>query len=326
MPRRDAVDALKELAPHNAAAVPALLTALKDKDAGIRNTAVVALMGARGRDEKEVAAAVAPLIDDADTTIRLNAINTLRDCGAVSVPKLVGLLQHKDPIIRLQAVTALGEMKQQAKESVPALVALAMEPADRLAAAHALQQIAPGRSTGLLLEMLQGDKTVNAALRRADKTGKDAAKVVAGLVRDLQDKDAAVGRDAAEALAQVVVAMSPAECKILQANKVVRAMEETVARLDMELSSKDTGERRRAAEALVQLRTLQSVVEFRAANSPIGDVPELILQIGRMRGPIETALEKARQDSDRETRRLVRRALRQPDFFGTVFLPPAVVP
>jgi HEAT repeat protein len=317
--RRDAVEALQKLAPSNGAAVPALLIALQDKDAQVRSGAAAALIGAQGREFKAVAAALVPLLDDTDAMVQMTAINAMRDCGAAGVPHLTGLLKHREPLVRMQAVQALAELKEQAKESIPALVTLAKSLTDRWLAVHALQQVAPARSTTLLLEMLQSDKAHSAALRRAAKESKDVAKVVAGLVRGLPDADLVVSRDAAAALSQVVLILLPADCTILQKQKVLPAMKQAVARADKALSAKSPEARRQAAEAMIQLRMLLSMVEFRAANNPVGDVSELINRIEPVRSSIEAALERARNDSDPATRRLVRRALRQNEIFGGTF-------
>jgi HEAT repeat protein len=86
--RRQAANSLAALEAKEA--VPGLITALKDKDTGVRASAAEALWSI-GPEAKE------------------------------AVPDLIAALKDKSPEVRLNAAGALGEIGAEAKDAVPAL-------------------------------------------------------------------------------------------------------------------------------------------------------------------------------------------------------------
>jgi HEAT repeat protein len=169
--------------------------------------------------------------------------------------------------------------------------------------------------------MLQDDKALAPALRRVDKSGKDPVQLVAALVRDLKDADAKVGHGAAVALEQIVMILPPGDTVVLKKQDVVPALKAHVPPLAKKLTTADAATRRQTVDMLGQLRSLTTTIEQRVSTSPSDEVIKLYGEIEPLRQEIETALQKARNDSDNQVRRAARQALRAPSFGDSIVFP-----
>lgn len=325
--RRDAAQALARMAGQcGKTVIEPLFSAFKDTDPEVRAAAMIALAQVPGRDGKHLAAALVPLLHDANWTVQQTAINTLMQCGDDANVHWLALLKDKEMPLRAIACNILKQKKQELRALTPALVAMAREPDSRWLAAGTLHEIAAPTSFGLLFEMLQADKTLGPALRRVDKSGKDPAKVVAALLREVKDADAGVCRGAAAALEQIVLILPPGDTLVLKKQDVVPAMKALVPPLAKKLTTGDAAARRASVDMLGQLRSLTTTIEQRVSTSPSEEVIKLYGEIEPLRQEIETALQKARNDSDNQVRRAARQALRAPSFGDSVVFPVGIGP
>jgi hypothetical protein len=142
-----AIKALQKIGPAAEAAVPALISALKDAAADVRRSAAEALGAISPVAEAAVPALAAALKDD-DAKVRASAAEALGAIGPAAeaaVPALVAALKDDDAELRRQAANALGRIGPAAEAAVPALVA-ALKDDDarvRASAAEALGAISP---------------------------------------------------------------------------------------------------------------------------------------------------------------------------------------
>jgi HEAT repeat protein len=102
--------ALKELTGRGEAAIPILLTALRDEYNVVRLEAAAALGSIGG--EKAVAALI-PVMGDMDSAVQRRAVMSLRQIGFTGQELLLSSLHHVDVYIRLGAVSVLGEVGNQ---------------------------------------------------------------------------------------------------------------------------------------------------------------------------------------------------------------------
>ncbi len=202
-------------------AVPAILAALPDRHARLREGAIEALGAIGGADA--VAALTASLCDERSSVRRAAAAALVRTSGAGALSALEPVLIHKDPTTRRSVVESLGSLKDGA--SLPALQR-ALGDRDRSvreAAVGSLSAIASSGAVDALIGGLRsGDRelkaTVSAALRSFEWTPRtDLQDAVHGwlhghledlhgdasfevLVMALSDRDPSARRAAAEAL------------------------------------------------------------------------------------------------------------------------------
>lgn len=151
--RLEAIEALGELAQqgHAAKALPTIVEALRDRQAGIvrqasrvlealGSGAVTSLAEALKHDDAELraqaavtlegigpeaASAVPALIDalaDKDVNVRSNASNALVQVGGEALPGLIAALKSEQRDVREQAARTLRKMGPTAQSAVPALV------------------------------------------------------------------------------------------------------------------------------------------------------------------------------------------------------------
>src|SRR5262245_16212279 len=96
-----------EAKPEAKKSLPALLKDLKDKDDGVRLSALGELADHGPKAEPAVNTLVG-MLRESNEDIRLNAAIVLGKIGKASVPPLEGLLADKDDDVRYYAVWALG--------------------------------------------------------------------------------------------------------------------------------------------------------------------------------------------------------------------------
>ena len=131
--RREAAEVLSNIGPQVRTAVPALLKALRDDDAGVRAAAAGALTHVKPETQPGILELVQSL-KDKDDEVRDRAIEALRALGAESVPSLVQALGDKEN--KQAAFVALAGLGPQAKGAVPDLSKLLKDP-DPLIRRHA---------------------------------------------------------------------------------------------------------------------------------------------------------------------------------------------
>ena len=187
----------------NPAAVMPLVNALRDTDAGVRNSAVHAL--GELEDPRAVDALIAALAGDTDAKVRETAawaLGQIEDHKAV--PGLLGALQRdQSPAVRKQAAWALGQIEDGA--SVAGLGAALRDdsPEVRRMAMWALGQIDDPRAVPFLMPALtNADAEVRkqAAWALGQIESKDATTPLSAALRD---SDARVRETAAWALGQI---------------------------------------------------------------------------------------------------------------------------
>lgn len=124
--RRDAADALIDLAPHTEAVQPALRGALEDEDVMVTGDAARALGALGAKATPSVGALVATLAHD-DPYVRIYAAEALASIGptaAKATPALADLLSDPTPGVRWAACEALASIGPAAQAAVPRLIDL----------------------------------------------------------------------------------------------------------------------------------------------------------------------------------------------------------
>jgi HEAT repeat protein len=157
--RWHAAAAYVRLGRRGAAAVPALLEAMRDPEWNVRNAAGRALEETAGPEHAELlTAALAP--PDVETRYHVaRALARVGPSAARAVPVLQDTLSDADAEVRMEAVWALAAIGPAAASAVPALLR-ALEDADaqvRAAAAWALAHVGAGRAAVPALQPLSRD-------------------------------------------------------------------------------------------------------------------------------------------------------------------------
>jgi HEAT repeat protein len=125
--RLAALDALELLESATAPASPAVIKALGDRDHFVRWSAarVLGKTGKAGVDIEAAVPALARLMTDSDTDVRLMSAATLERYGpdaAAAVPALIAATGQGDAEIRIAAMHALHGIGKNAEKVVPALI------------------------------------------------------------------------------------------------------------------------------------------------------------------------------------------------------------
>jgi len=226
--RLDAVEALGQLGPDAAEAIPALVTIIRsDPDASVRRAAIDAVLQiskvgkieieARslvervGKLETYTTAALSTALDDADAGVRSAAIKALGQLDPKTPNVVSGLIKglgDQDPALRLEAVDALGGMHPKTRAMMFALLNMRKdpEPSVRVAAAHIFGErgIALLESTGALQELLvDPDAYVRqAAAERLRQLNPKPVYQLTSAINRLQGLDPKIRLEAAQALAK----------------------------------------------------------------------------------------------------------------------------
>jgi len=189
--------------------VPVLAEALKDDDRGVRIGAVVTL-GQIGKEARRAAPALRSLLADEDAQLRIKAALALYQVDpseAASVSKaLVGAFGSKDLPIQAEAAAGLGELGPNAKDAVPAL-GKALVGADEMRshfAAQALAQIGKA-AVPFLIEGLKSEKAGLRwdALNALGHIGPDAKEAAPAVARILGASDPSLRAEAARILGRI---------------------------------------------------------------------------------------------------------------------------
>ena len=229
---------LQKMGPAATAAIPALISALHDKEANVQGAAQSAL-ALMGSEAQAAIPTVMELLPDKDSSVREQAISALGDigCGAeaakAALPALVELLRDEDGRVRAAAASAISDMAvaiavgswnlppdrsvvsvypapAEAKAAIPHLIGSLQdsEPLVRKCAAGALGSMGPDARTAVpaLIELLR-DK--DAEVRQATawalgNIGPDAQSAIPALKNALQDSDELVRTTAEDSLKRIV--------------------------------------------------------------------------------------------------------------------------
>jgi HEAT repeat protein len=169
------------------AALPALKSALADKDADVRRAGALGL-GVVGKP----AAASAPLLltaaGDDDPEVALAAVQALGQVG--DVPGLRSILKGKDARLRKAAIEGLGSLKSEAAAAVDDLhtAMRGKAPAERQAATIALFSIGKPAVPGLIKSLAEKDTQLRIlTLIALAQIGEDSKPAVPHMARALED-------------------------------------------------------------------------------------------------------------------------------------------
>jgi HEAT repeat protein len=208
--RASTVEALGRI---GSAGLPAVLEALKNRHARLRETAIGAL-GAIGGSES--VSALAAMVDDDRSSVRQAAVSALaRAAGPAAIPALRRVLGHKDPASRRTAAEALANVGDAA--AVDALRG-ALADGDRQvrdAAVRALTAIATPEAVAALVEGLHaGDREMKSAIAAGlasfDWAPRDAVqRAVHATIRGRFDDAAAEGPAAVPPLVAALADRDP---------------------------------------------------------------------------------------------------------------------
>jgi HEAT repeat protein len=152
------------------AAVPHLLSALKDKDAKVRQWAVLALGLPELRpDADPTIAALGQALEDEDTLVRAGAATALVRFGAQAVPLLRKVVKDKNPKVRLAVARAMHLIGPSSPMSWTTVEPLAHDPDAevRLAATAALERFGDLAVPLLIAALQDKDEKVWDAARKA---------------------------------------------------------------------------------------------------------------------------------------------------------------
>jgi HEAT repeat protein len=267
-----AVDLLGEIG--DPSAVPALLTALADKDGMLRRAAANAL-GHIGSPET-----ISPLVNalkDIDANVRATAASALGELGdSQTVEALVSALQDANWEVRVAVLEALGRLKDaRALESMLACLNDADKEV-RHQAAEALGELGHPTSVGaLVLAMIDPDHGMRQAAARAltkvdprwEQTAA-AQEAVPTIRAALQAKDSAIQFAAGETLRRLEQAASvtPAPPSPAPTPAAPKPHSAVAALLEL-LKDRDPNVRRAAVESLGQMGEASLLGPLRAALS-----------------------------------------------------------
>ncbi|MEK6289456.1 MAG: HEAT repeat domain-containing protein [Acidobacteriota bacterium] len=198
------------------AAVPALIQALKDIDAPVRQAAAGALQVIKPQT-KEAADALIAALKDQDSGTRSSAangivsiiLNSSRSSPFVQalISALIEAFKDQDPEVSKAAARALWAMGSVASEAVPALIEglKSPDPSIRLSSAQVVQRIGPAAKAAVpaLADLLRDqDSAVRSVAAFAmGAMGQEAKSAIPALIKVLkEDKSEMVRLSAADAL------------------------------------------------------------------------------------------------------------------------------
>jgi HEAT repeat protein len=112
--RLRAATCLLAMRPHPEEASPALLTALKDEESGVRQTAAAAL-GAGRAASPDIVSGLTEALKDAQPRVRESAVTSLGRLGAVdAVPALEAVAGDPNAAVRAAGLKALARIREAA--------------------------------------------------------------------------------------------------------------------------------------------------------------------------------------------------------------------
>jgi HEAT repeat protein len=197
-PRRNAVYVLSVLVPPFAG--PALVQALADEDAVVRQYACAALGKLK---DLRATVPLAKLVRDPTVSVRKEAIRALGKIGdGASGKALVEALDDAEESVRLAAVLAIGEVREP--KAVPKLLPLLTSPSEqtRHAAARSLCLLGHAEGRRYLEKLLASSEPTERRDAIGLLDGVRVPWVTQALIRSLGDKDLDVRVSAARGLSR----------------------------------------------------------------------------------------------------------------------------
>jgi HEAT repeat protein/TolB-like protein len=283
--RRNAARGLDRLG--TADAVPALIDALVDRDASVRERVIHALQGLPV--EPGHLPAVTRVIRNRDAAIRRGGIQVLPSFGSDAVPHLIGALRDEDLQVRKSAAQSLAVLSLLASEVVPALEEAAANGNGtefRTYARAALRHITPHRLSSLAETAGHPTNpyTRAAALRATVCSGQSAASVLPLLRTGLRDKESCVRLEAARALGEF-----GAEAALPDLLEIAR-------------SDADTNVQAAAVDALAAIGSpgIEALAEVLQSGNVEArrHAARRLFNLGRLAKPAAAALRQASKDTD----------------------------
>ena len=187
--RLHAIDSLSSIGSRAADAIPSLIGAFDDSDAGVRWHAAVAL----GKIGPAAVPALVSALKDGQVNIRRGAALALGMIGSdanAAVPALISALTDNDELVREHAAEALGRFGSEARPALEGLITMLSDddPYANGAAAEALHRIGHEAVPGLVTALRDSRENVRwCAAIALGKIGPGAPEAVPALVRALTD-------------------------------------------------------------------------------------------------------------------------------------------
>jgi len=175
--RCKAITAVVQIDPHAKGVVPALVKALQDEETAYTAMTAVKVVG---EEAKSATPALLAFLRDKDTETQLQGIRALAAIGAKKESALAAgrMLRYKNEEARRQAYQFLDSLGADAKEAVPALIAVLKDPEDhyRNWAVTTLATIGPAAKEAIpaLNKLLKANNTgmqdeIMSALKKIDR-------------------------------------------------------------------------------------------------------------------------------------------------------------
>ena len=211
--RQEAAFALGNIPGDMRLAVPALIQALQDSEQPVREEATQSLGRIAQNPELAVPALVGELKRNDTRRFAMDALIKFGSAARQAVPPLIVLLKEKDSYIPWYVAQVLGAIGPQAQAAEPALLDMlrGTDDQDRLEAADALAKIGRDQPEAVsvatpLLEAEDTHDRTRAAAVLGD-LGLAAEPSVPALTKALSDENEDVRRIAAAALSKIAVAL-----------------------------------------------------------------------------------------------------------------------
>lgn len=189
--RLHAIDSLGSIGPGAADAIPALIGAFDDTDAGVRWHSAVAL----GKIGPAAVPRLASALKDGEVNVRRGAAQALGMAGPkanAAIPALISALTDRDEQVREHAADALGRFGSDARPAIQGLITMLSDddPYANGAAAEALHKIGHEAVPALVTALRDSNDNVRWCSAIAlGKIGPEAPEAVPALARALTDSN-----------------------------------------------------------------------------------------------------------------------------------------
>jgi len=203
--RRRVFATMSEIGP---AALPALITVVKDRDASDRGHAVDAI-GGMGPEAASALPELIKVLKDKDVGIRRSAVSAVARIGpdavVAALPALSAALKDEDKKVRGNVVKALGTIGPKAAGALSALSAVVKDEDDRRVRSGAVKVLGEigAAAVPTLVEALKEEALVQSAAGALARIGPDAEAAVPALTEAAKNADARTRRSIDRALQRI---------------------------------------------------------------------------------------------------------------------------
>ncbi len=156
--------AVKRISKIGLPAVPALIKALNNENARVRENAAWALKK-MGEKTVEAVPALIKALKDEDARVCENSVNALAIMGEKAVPALIKALKDENALARKNAARTLAKIGEKAVEAVPALIN-ALKDENARAGIEAAQALANIGEKAVLFLVKAAERRENACIRQ----------------------------------------------------------------------------------------------------------------------------------------------------------------